>query len=333
MQMAHRLSKRADGTAEMVYTGEVPWHGLGTKVADAMTAKEALAMAGLNWKVLERPVAIQQADGSFERTSEFKALLRGDNQRLLHVARRTYHPLQNELAFKFADEIVDSGDAKYVTAGAIDGGKKIWMLMELSRCKVAIAGDEILPYFLFHNAHDGTSMVRGTLSETRVVCWNTLSAALATADVAGTGFSLRHTKNITANVKNARASLGLILKGHDELIAKCQTMAKQSFTDAQHAAYVEEVLPAPAKAGDEALANLRERRKTAVRLAHEGKGNGRTGVRGTWWAAYNGVTEILDHSGAWRSNENRMKDIVLGGRAVQKVVALESAFAYATGVK
>ena len=35
----------------MFYTREKPWHGLGTMVAEAPNSKDALRLAGLNWKV------------------------------------------------------------------------------------------------------------------------------------------------------------------------------------------------------------------------------------------------------------------------------------------
>ena len=45
----------------MMYVREVPWHGLGTMVAEAPTSKDALRLAGLDWKVEGRP--IYDADG------------------------------------------------------------------------------------------------------------------------------------------------------------------------------------------------------------------------------------------------------------------------------
>ena len=43
----------------MFYTREKPWHGLGTMVAEAPNSKDALRLAGLNWKVLKKPLLLQ----------------------------------------------------------------------------------------------------------------------------------------------------------------------------------------------------------------------------------------------------------------------------------
>ena len=40
----------------MFYVREKPWHGLGTKVMEAPTSKDALILAGLDWKVQQKPI-------------------------------------------------------------------------------------------------------------------------------------------------------------------------------------------------------------------------------------------------------------------------------------
>ena len=37
----------------MFYTRTAPWHGLGTKVDEALTSKYALIYAGLDWQLVE----------------------------------------------------------------------------------------------------------------------------------------------------------------------------------------------------------------------------------------------------------------------------------------
>lgn len=43
----------------MFYTRERPWHGLGKMVMEAPTSKEALALAGLDWQVIQKPIVTE----------------------------------------------------------------------------------------------------------------------------------------------------------------------------------------------------------------------------------------------------------------------------------
>ena len=49
--MAHMIETLADGTASMAYAGDLPWHGLGTKVSNDLTPEQMLKAAGLDWTV------------------------------------------------------------------------------------------------------------------------------------------------------------------------------------------------------------------------------------------------------------------------------------------
>jgi len=40
----------------MFYVREVPWHGLGIRVEEALDSKEALTAAGLDWLVEQKPI-------------------------------------------------------------------------------------------------------------------------------------------------------------------------------------------------------------------------------------------------------------------------------------
>lgn len=63
----------------MFYTREAPWHGLGTRVADAPGAKEALEAAGLTWQVVQKEIFTQ--DG--QPIPGFKANILDLDQRVL----------------------------------------------------------------------------------------------------------------------------------------------------------------------------------------------------------------------------------------------------------
>lgn len=65
----------------MFYTRETPWHGLGTKVFTAPTSKDALELAGLNWKVIQEPIYTEMG----ETVEGYKANVRDIDRKVLGV--------------------------------------------------------------------------------------------------------------------------------------------------------------------------------------------------------------------------------------------------------
>ena len=159
----------------MFYTREKPWHGLGTRVETALTSKEALQLAGFDWKVIQKPILTE--DGSL--IEGFKANVRDRDQKVLGVVSNRYKVVQNEEAFAFTDALLGEG-VRYETAGSLAEGKRTWILAMLPH-KYIIAGDEITPYLVFMNSHDGSGAIKAAMTPIRVICQNTLNLALARA--------------------------------------------------------------------------------------------------------------------------------------------------------
>lgn len=159
----------------MFYTRQKPWHGLGTMVQEAPTSKDALILAGLDWQVIQKPIITE--DGI--PISGFKANLRETDNRVLGVVTDRYRTIQNHDAFAFTDSLLGEG-VTYETAGSLQNGRRVWVLAKLPQ-RYIISGDEITPYLVFMNAHDGTGAIKAAMTPIRVVCMNTLNLALSTA--------------------------------------------------------------------------------------------------------------------------------------------------------
>ena len=159
----------------MFYTRQKPWHGLGTMVQEAPTSKDALILAGLDWQVIQKPIITE--DGI--PISGFKANLRETDNRVLGVVTDRYRTIQNHDAFAFTDSLLGEG-VTYETAGSLQNGRRVWMLAKLPQ-RYIISGDEITPYLVFMNAHNGTEAIKAAMAPIRVVCQNTLNLALSTA--------------------------------------------------------------------------------------------------------------------------------------------------------
>lgn len=182
----------------MFFTRVTPWHGLGTRVEEAPGSKEALVLAGLDWKVVQKPIVTE--DGL--PVNGFKANIRDRDSQVLGVVTNRYKVVQNEDAFAFTDKLLGEG-VTYETAGSLQDGRRTWILAKLPQ-RYIISGDEITPYLVFMNSHDGTGAIKAAMTPVRVVCQNTLNLALSTAK---RSWSTNHTGDIKGKLEDARNTL------------------------------------------------------------------------------------------------------------------------------
>jgi phage/plasmid-like protein (TIGR03299 family) len=329
--MAHELNSSKD----MFYVGETPWHGLGTKLEGRPTSEDAIKAANLDWEVSYKPLfagtyayegteAPQAVPGN--QLVSHRATFKVGTGEILGVVGPNWHVYQNREAFKFFDPFIVSGQAAYETAGQLRGGKRVWILAEITGDPLVIvpkADDVIRRYILLSNAHDGTRAIFCGYTPIRVVCANTLSASVDSADSAL--LKVRHTKKAAEVVNNIGDSMNLInqtfemtakmyrelaAKGCDEatlkkyvnLVFAPRRVAKAVATKNAADLFVERTI---AKALDKGEAHeetglAAEELRSLVypkiaELFEGGRGNDLPGVKGTLWAAYNSISEYIVH--------------------------------------
>ena len=218
----------------MFYTREKPWHGLGTMVAEAPNSKDALRLAGLNWKVLQEPVYTENK----ELVQGYKANVRDTDRKVLGVVTDRYKVIQNEEAFAFTDTLLGEG-VRYETAGSLQEGRRVWMLARLPR-EFIIGGERISPYMVFSNTHDGSGAVKTALTPIRVVCNNTLNMALRTAK---RSWSMIHTGDISGKIEEAKNTLLLADEYMTALGQEFEDLRKIKLSEKQVLDYIKILLP------------------------------------------------------------------------------------------
>lgn len=154
---------------------EKPWHKLGTVVETAPTVREAIKLAGLDWKVELRPICTNDSD-NFAIDSH-RAVVKEGTSSILGVVGQSYHPLQNTEAFEWFEPFLENDFATLETAGSLFNGKKVWILAKTHKEADVVSGDTVESYILLSNSHDGSSTVKVGFTPIRVVCNNTLSYA------------------------------------------------------------------------------------------------------------------------------------------------------------
>lgn len=211
-----------------------PWHGIGTIVEKCPNSKEALRLAGLDWNVEQRDVCTD----SGVLIPGYKANVRDSDQSILGVVSERYQVVQNEDAFAFTDTLLGEG-IKYETAGALQGGRRTFILARLPQ-RFIIAGDEIMPYFVIMNSHDGSCSIKAAMTPVRVVCQNTLNIAFRTAKRT---WMTKHTSNIMERIDDARITLQFAEQYMQELGKGVDELVHKRLTDKKVMEYMSEFFP------------------------------------------------------------------------------------------
>lgn len=288
----------AANVENMFYVRETPWHGLGTRVMEAPDSKNALIMAGLDWKVIQEPIYTDQG----EVISGYKANVRDSDRRVLGVVTNKYKVIQNDEAFAFTDSLLGEG-VRYETAGSLQGGRRVWMLARLPH-EYIISGERISPFLVFSNTHDGSGAIKVALTPVRVVCCNTLNLALNTAK---RSWSMIHTGDIREKMQEAKETLFMAEKYMDHLGKEFENLRRIKMPDKQVMEYIKLLLPVDNQATPQQVKNmmrLREDMKTRYFDAPDLKDIGDNAYR-----FINAVSDFATHSKPLRQTTNYKENL------------------------
>lgn len=284
--MPHEIAT-TNGQPAMAYFGTTPWHGLGTRLDHPATAEEAISAAGLDYEVELAPLYT----GEGTRVANRQAVVRNDSQAVLGVVGPTYVPIQNSECFSFLDAVVSEGRLEYHTAGALGCGERIWMLAKLpGHIQVKGSEDVSEKFLLLSNSHNGTAALRVFFTPIRVVCANTMSFAHRRAN--GHGVSVLHKGDLGTKVREAQKVLGLAARFYDDVQVKADHLAGYYPTKMQLAKYFKDLYPNPTEGSRTRASNTRRR---LWDLFEHGRGQDIPQIQFSAWAAYNAVTELVDH--------------------------------------
>jgi phage/plasmid-like protein (TIGR03299 family) len=318
------------GRPAIAYIGSTPWHGLGTRITptQARDIDFVRVQAGLDFIVEARGIAFEH-NGAWQSTARGQATVRTDTGAVLGIVGPSYTVVQNAQALDVLRPAVEELGLTIAVAGALQGGATGWALAQLPQSvDVTGTGDTVNGYALFRWSHDGSVGIVGDLTPVRVVCQNTLNAAINSRSQAAV-VRVRHTASAERKLDEAAR---VVTKLTESLIATGETftqLANYRLSAREVVAYIEAVFP---QDGDKLSDVVKARRSTVAQLLESGVGAELASPGGvpTAWGVYNAVTEYFDHvrpaeaasaAGRARANESAL----FGGNHDTKRFALAQA--------
>lgn len=331
--MAHNINfNEQTGKHSFFSVNQKAWHGLGQIVSEYPTSAEAIQFAGLDYRVEKRRLFTFDSRNSFgnadtiqpsiEVPSHF-ATVRTDNDAILGVVGKDYQVVQNTDAFSFFDSIVEGEGIQYETAGALGKGERIFITAKLPDY-IRVGSEDLVEKYLFlTTSHDGFGAITAAFTPVRIVCANTLNAAMHNHT---NSIKIRHTANARERLQQAHKLMGISNKLATELEELFNQWAKVPITDAEVKKLIQlalvpgkETLHHLAAAKREALSKqFQNTCEAAFAYALSNPTQQMETTRGTLFGAYNAVTGYYQNVRNYKDDEAKLKSIVLGGTAQQR---------------
>ncbi|WP_423147852.1 DUF932 domain-containing protein [Rubrolithibacter danxiaensis] len=330
--MAHNINfNEQTGKHSFFSVKEKVWHGLGQIVSDYPTSAEAIEFAGLNYEVIKSPLFTYGSELSIGNDEletanseivvpNYYATMRTDNNAVLGVVGKDYEIVQNKDAFSFFDSIVGSSEILYETAGALGKGERIFITAKLPDY-IRVGNDDLIEKYLFlTTSHDGSGSITAAFTPVRIVCANTLHAALNNHS---NSIKIRHTTGAKERLEQAHQVMGISNTLSILMEGIFNEWAKVRITDKE----VKKLIRLALVPNKEVLQNLKEGREDelsayfknmctdAFEYAMSSPSQLLETTEGTLFGAYNAVTGYFQNVRRYKDDEAKVKSLLLGGTA------------------
>ncbi|MBI2285149.1 MAG: DUF945 domain-containing protein [Bacteroidetes bacterium] len=328
--MAHQINfNELNGQHSFFSVKEKAWHGLGQIIDQYPTSAEALRFAGLDYKVVKENLYTNffNADGQAmdykKRVTTHYATIRKDTGDVLGVVGKDYEIVQNVEAFSFFDAIVGGEGIQYETAGALGKGERIFITAKLPEYIKVGNSDLIEQYLFLTTSHDGYGSITAAFTPVRVVCRNTLNAALKNHSNC---IKIRHTVNAKDRLEQAHKLMGITNTLSAQLENIFNRWSKVQITDPEVKKLIQQAM-CPNKEvynnlqtgkDDDLSTAFKNICDNAFSYAMSNETQTMDTTRGTLFGAYNSVTGYFQNVRQYKNDEAKLKSLLYGGIAQQR---------------
>jgi phage/plasmid-like protein (TIGR03299 family) len=306
------------GQPAMAYVGETPWHGFGEELPANQSIEEWVRAARLDWEIQMSPVRYLFNDRALLMPDRF-VLARSDTGAALSVVSNDYQVVQPKEVLEFYRSLVERRHYTLETAGALDGGRKVWALAKTGLVANVSTNpqDALGAYVLLATSCDKSLATTATFTSIRVVCQNTLNFAIQ--DVKSQNrrsIKVSHSRKFDAS--QIHADLGLMEASWDHFIEKLNPMTEIVLTEPQARGFFESVLLSEKELEERKFSNRKNLEVSQLMSFYkQSPGQSLPTAQGTLWGALNAVTYYVDHirssstdrlDSAWFGVGNQLKE-------------------------
>ena len=294
--MAHAITVRKNGQAEMAYVGEKPWTSLGNELQRGATIEQWQTAAGMDWRIerskVRYAIDARGLPSDFRSVDDLHVFMRSDTKDFLGTGSDKFKLVQPKAVLEFFRDLVAEAGYELETAGTLFGGRKFWAQASMNMQDCVGKGDNVRAKLLLATACDGTMRTVAKEVVERVVCANTLRMAL---DEGGKQRVVSHRSVL--DPAQLKASMGIASKSFHAFIKHARELTKVQVSRERADALTLELLDADG-ANVELVTKTRESKtyQSVLRLFDGvAMGSNLPGVHGTAWGWLNAVTEHVDH--------------------------------------
>lgn len=280
-------------------------------------------------------------ESSLSTDREFRRIARSDTMATLSYQRDSYNIIPNSAFGEIIDSILQAepNTVKLETGGCLSGGRRVWMLVRLDEPRQITArgmssladSSYTFPFLGMTSGHDGHASCSARLTEVRIVCGNTYSAAEAEGERTGAVYSFSHRGDWHDRITEARAALQFARDENRAYVDAMSDLLGLRVTAEQEQLFLRAFIPEPPDGiiSDRVAKNIGEARDAVLGFL-AGEAVEGAGVRGTAYGLVQAAGEYLDHVRVARTWESKMNRSLLRSeplKAKAAVLAREVALA------
>ena len=313
-----------NGVAEMAYTGEKPWHGLGQSLKKGAPLEVWQTAAGMDWLV--KRSRVRYGAGEQQQTwDQHHVLFRSDTKQPLGLVSKDYKIVQPKEVIEFYRDLCGEGGFDMETAGTLFDGRIFWALASVGdKASILDKADKVGGYLLLSTSADGTMKTTAKFTTVRVVCNNTLTMSLQ-----GGGHRVQLSHRSVFDPNALKDQLGIARGEFSAFIKAAKQLAQITVADDKATKFVATLLTGDPKLNDEQTAKVATTdgyRKIMALFDGQAQGSQFAGVQGTAWGLVNAVTEYVDHHRG-NTQQTRLHHAWFGAGDKLKTEALHHALA------